>query len=259
MNKLLRSSFFWFLVIGVSIFVIDAKVNNPIDKIIVDDRVAKRISTLWQSQMGRTPTEHELSNLVNNWINEEILFREAKRLGLDEGDTIVKRRLVQKMHFLAEESLMQEPDEAMLRDYFEQQPERYELPLRFSFSHVFFQEQPAYEDRMALDETAEWRELGNATMQARTFVQKSLREVAAEFGAVFTEGLARLQESDRWQGPLESQFGWHYVRVAVVDEAAIPGFEVVQRLVLNDYIYEMRTRAKQQQLDELREQYEIVY
>ena len=259
MNKLLRSSFFWFLAIGVSIFVIDAKVNSPTDKVVVDDKVVNRISTLWQSQMGRAPTEHELTNLVNNWVNEEILFREAKRMGLDEEDTIVKRRMVQKMHFLAEESRVQEPDEAMLRDYFGQQQERYELQVRFSFSHIFFREQPTYEDKMVLEESKEWRELGDATMQGRTFVQKSAREVTAEFGAGFAEGLTHLQTSDHWQGPIESEFGWHYVRMAAVDEAAIPGFEVVQHLVLNDYLYEMRSRAKQQQLDELREQYEIVY
>ncbi len=259
MNKIFSSSLFWFLLIGVVIFVLDAWINQPTDRVVVDDRIVTRIAYLWESQMGRAPTEEELRNLVDNWVNEEILFREAKRLGLDKEDTIVKRRLVQKMHFLAEEADVEEPDEATLRDYFSTNATRYELPKRHSFSHVFYRQEPGEDERSKLVGNAEWRGEGDATMQSSTFVQKNEREVSSEFGVRFAASLAELQASDDWQGPLQSEFGWHLVRIDAVDEAAIPEFKVVEHLVLNDYLHEARTHAKLKQLTELKDQYEVIW
>lgn len=259
MTKIFGSSLFWFLLIGVAIFIVDARLNQPTDRIVVDDRIITRIAGLWESQMGRRPTEQELRNLVENWINEEILFREAKRLGLDKEDTIVKRRLVQKMHFLAEEAEVEEPDEAGLRRYFSENAAGYELPRRYSFSQVFYRQQPNDEDLRVLDGNADWRGLGDATMQSRSFVQKSEREIAAEFGIEFAAALGELAAGDSWQGPLMSEFGWHHVLITAVDEAAIPTFEMVQHLVINDYLHEARTEAKLKQLAELRDQYEVIW
>lgn len=76
---------------------------NPSDPVIVDDTVRNQIATLWETQMGKEPDAAELQSLVNHWMREEIFYREALRLGLDRGDTIVRRRLVQKLEFLAQE------------------------------------------------------------------------------------------------------------------------------------------------------------
>ena len=259
MNKLLHSPFFWFLVAGALIFTIDARLNRPGGQIIVDDRVVAGITALWVSQMNRKPTADELHNLVNHWVNEELLFREAKRLGLDEEDTIVKRRLVQKMHFLAEESEVTEPDEAALRAYFSTRHKEYELPRRLTFSQIFYQKAPEPGELTWLNASSgdAWRRRGDASMHSPTFVRKNAREIAAEFGQQFADDLLAQKSATQWQGPLRSEFGWHHVLLKQVDEAAVPTFETVRHLVLNDYLYEQRNAAKQKQLETLKERYDV--
>ncbi len=258
-KNLFRSSFFWFLVIGALIFAINAQVNNPAYELIVDDRVIARISALWESQMSRPPTASELQHLADNWVNEELLFREAKRLGLDEEDTIVKRRLIQKMHFLAEEAEVREPDEATLREWFTSNATNYKAPTRFTFTQVFYQNDPGATEHALLNGLKEeaWRARGDASMHSPTFVQQSERQVAVEFGAGFAGHLSSMTAADQWQGPLQSVFGWHLVHLDRVDEAAIPSFEAVRQQVLNDYLYEQRSAAKKAQLESLKATYKI--
>ena len=278
MKGLLRSSFFWFLVIGALIFAINAQLNNPAYQLIVDDRVVARISALWKSQMGRPPTGSELRHLTDNWVNEELLFREAKRLGLDEEDTIVKRRLIQKMHFLAEEAEVREPNESRLREWFASKTAQYKLPARFTFTQIFYKDAPgpaelalvnlegkdlAGDDLEGKDLAGDdlagdaWRERGDASMHNPNFVQQSEREVATELGPLFATHLASMTPADRWQGPVQSVFGWHLVRLDRVDEAATPRFGAVRQQVLNDYLYAQRSAAKQTQLESLKATYKI--
>lgn len=260
-HKVLRSSFFWFLAIGALIFAVDARLNRAGDDIIVSDRALARISALWRQQMNREPTALELRNLAENWVNEEMLFREAKRLGFDEEDVIVRRRLVQKMQFIAEQGEVLEPDEATLRAWFETNRQQYELPVRFTFSHVFFRAEPTAEQTAQVNAGSgnAWRTQGDPTMQRPTYVQQSERQIASEFGARFAGGITRLAPSETWQGPVASEFGWHLVRLDAVEEKTIPAFETARNQVRNDYLFEAREKARRGQLDALRERYDVIW
>ena len=97
----MKEPLLWFVLIGASLFVADQ--FNEADAIVVNDVVRKQIATLWETQMGLKPSDDELDSLVHDWVREEVFYREALRLGLDQEDTIVRRRLVQKLGFLARE------------------------------------------------------------------------------------------------------------------------------------------------------------
>ena len=269
MKGLFRSSFFWFLVIGALIFAVNAQLNNPAYELIVDDRVVARISALWKSQMGRPPTASELRHLTDNWVNEELLFREAKRLGLDEEDIIVRRRLIQKMHFLAEEAEVREPNESRLREWFANNTAQYKSPARFTFTQIFYKDDPGPAELALVNglegrdlegndiEENLWRGRGDASMHNPNFVQQSEREVATELGPLFATHLASMTAADQWQGPVQSVFGWHLVHLDRVDEATTPSFGAVHQQVLNDYLYAQRSAAKQTQLESLKATYKI--
>ena len=260
-SRVLRSSFFWFVITGLLIFAVDAQVNRARNDIIVDDRVLMRISALWRQQVNREPTRVELGNLAENWIDEELLFREAKRLGLDAQDVIVKRRLIQKMRFIAEEAGVAEPNEATLRDYFEANRQKYELPVRFTFSHIFYRTKPTREQAEQTDasDSNSWRTAGDPTLQRPTYTRQSARRIASEFGTGFADAISQLAASDEWQGPVASEFGWHLVRIESVEERTVPGFRAVESKVLNDYLFEAREKARRSQLDKLRERYEVIW
>ncbi|MGI9322529.1 MAG: peptidyl-prolyl cis-trans isomerase, partial [Pseudomonadales bacterium] len=260
-GKLFKSSFLWFLIIGGLIFYLDAQFNRAGEDIVVDERVVTRIASLWQQQMDRPPSDYELRNLINNWIDEEMLFREAKRLSLDREDIIVKRRLVQKMQFIAEEADVAEPTEGKLRDYFEEHQEKYLLPRRFTLSHVFYRERPGADASAALAAARDnaWRSLGDATMLRPSYVQRSQRELATDFGMAFAEAINALTAAPGWQGPIKSEFGWHLVRLESIAEPATPAYITVRNQVLNDFLFKEKSQAKQRQLDKLRRHYNVIW
>src|SRR5215217_5924997 len=100
---------------------------------------AEWLKGMWTRQWRRPPTDEELTGLVADHLKEEVLAREAKALELDVGDTIVRRRLAQKMTFLLEDTIRTvEPPEAELRGLYETQPDLVRTPARVSFTQVFF-------------------------------------------------------------------------------------------------------------------------
>ena len=117
----------WFVIIGLLLFAAE-RLNGP-QPIIVDKTVENQIVNLWETQMGLPPTAQELESLLHNWIREEVFYREALRLGLDDEDTIIKRRLVQKLTFLAQEGDESDITRADLEAYYNNNIEDYTLSL----------------------------------------------------------------------------------------------------------------------------------
>ena len=145
LSKLLREPLLLFLVLGALLFGLHTLVNDPptdpdtAGRIQVTAANIDQLRAGWQRQMGRPPQPQELQGLIDAFIREEVLVREALALGLDRDDTIVRRRLAQKMNFLVEDlALLNEPTEADVSDYFEQNPDQYRKPPRISFTHIYF-------------------------------------------------------------------------------------------------------------------------
>ena len=91
-----------FFIIGLVIFLLDIGLNSQEDSkdIYISDQELTSLLSAWQSQVGRPPSDEEIVNIINNLVQEEILYREALLLGLDQEDRIIKRRLAQKITFL---------------------------------------------------------------------------------------------------------------------------------------------------------------
>jgi hypothetical protein len=102
MGRLVTQPLVWFVIISLSIFGLDNLIPEGRDEIFVSAAQKDRIALLWKTQTGKDASIQELDSLVKNWIEEEVLFRQALRLGLDQDDSIVRRRLVQKLGFIAE-------------------------------------------------------------------------------------------------------------------------------------------------------------
>jgi len=100
LRKALSDQFVWFLVLGASLFALHAYFNDPARQIRLGEADVTMLASRWEAQTGSTPTPEEVNSLVEYHVREEILAREAMRLGLDAGDAIVRRRLVQKMELL---------------------------------------------------------------------------------------------------------------------------------------------------------------
>ena len=271
LSKLLREPLLLFLVLGALLFGLHTLVSDQSQE--SDDALRIQVTAAdidqlragWERQMGRPPRLEELQGLTDRFIREEVLVREALALGLDRDDTIVRRRLVQKMNFLVEDlALLNEPTEAEVSDYFEQRL----LPPRISFTHIYFSRdrrgdaaQPDAE--LALNQLASADlpplrapELGDPFMLQFDYSLQSPQEVSQLFGQSFADALFDLAPAT-WRGPARSGYGLHLVRVQERVEGRLPELVEVRGQVLQDLIRGRRQEAEAQAYEVLRGRYEI--
>ena len=177
----------------------------------------------WSRQWQREPSQAELRGLVTEFLKEELLAREARAMALDENDTIVRRRLAQKLEFLMQDTArLAEPSADDLKHFYDAHPDLFRAPARASFSHIYFsgeQRHDAQADALAAlaalshaDARARAQEFGD-----RLLIDAELRDadepsVAAQFGPAFAKSLFALAPG-AWQGPIESAYGLHLVRI----------------------------------------------
>jgi len=252
------------------IFVVFSIVNkDEIDvsgnKIVVTAAEVERLSDNWSKKWNRPPTETELQGLVESYIKEEVYYREALALGLDKNDTILRRRLMQKMEFLSNDlAELNQPDESALNKYFLDNQEKYKLPARVSFTHIYFsldkRGAKAFEDAKNLlsqlnDLSAP--EKGDSFMLQYDFNQETPFEVARLFGTGFAEQLFTL-ETNTWQGPIESGYGLHLVRISEKIDSRTPELASVIEKVRTDLMFEQRKKMNKEIYERFKERYEIV-
>ena len=267
MTRVARDPLFVCLVLGLVVFGIDRWLGSPPQQHVeVTAADVARVSAQWQAQMGRPPTEQELSALIDQHIREEILYREALRLDLDRNDTIVRRRLAQKLQFVSEDLGAGDPptDEA-LRAYYEAHPENYVRPARVTFAHVYWSSDrhanPEPLARAALLQLAagaddEWRTLGDPFLLHRAYAERTYDEIAQLFGRDFAEALPDLA-LDTWQGPIASAYGVHAVRVEARQAQRDRTLQEALADVQRDLQAERRRAANESYYAGLRQRYRV--
>lgn len=143
-SKLLREPLVHFLLIGVAVFIVYGllapKDNLATDTtVVVDQGEIEWMQTTWQKRWNRPPTKQELDGLIDQYVRETILYREALAMGLDQDDPIIRRRMAQKMDFLAQDlAVMNPPTEQELRQHFKDNMEAYKAPSSYTFTQIFF-------------------------------------------------------------------------------------------------------------------------
>ena len=221
----------------------------------------ERMRELWAMQWKRPPTETELQGLVDAHIREEVLYREALAMGLDEGDTVIRRRLAQRVTFMAEDLASRvEPTPDQLQRHFEAHLDRYMLPARASFSHIYFSvdrrgDKAESDARAALAHPQAAR--GDPFMLQSDFPSRTAQEVRELFGDDFARALFALEPAD-WRGPIPSSYGMHLVRVRERTEGRKPELSEVRDRVRNDLLDQRRREADAALVDSLKQRYEIV-
>ena len=251
-----------FLLLGALIYASAEILAEPeiSYSIEISENDLRRLNDQWQMQMRRPPTATELSGLTEQFVREEILYREALRMGLDQNDTIVRRRLVQKLTFLTEDTFAQPLNDEELRAYFESNQEDYRIPALYTFTHRYFsrdRRRDAEQDARAAVENEDLA--GDPFMLQTQFSSRSEREIGDLLGREFAAALAALSPADVWQGPLESAYGWHPVRLTGRTETRLPQFNEVRDRVVSDAQQARRKSANETAYARMRALYAITY
>jgi hypothetical protein len=252
-----------FLIAGAVLFAIYAWLNQGVGD---EPRRVVRVSAAevvwlketWARQWQRPPTETELRGLVTDYLKESLLALEAKEMGLDENDTIVRRRLAQKMGFLIQDTArLGEPGEDVLRRFYDARRDQYRSSARITFAQVFFKTEEGA--RRALDElkARSPADLGDPSLLERNFSQADEQSVAGVLGPEIAARIFALAPG-QWHGPLASSYGFHLVQVSEVLAGEERPFDQVRAKVVEEWYHVQQEKASEQFFARLLKKYDVV-
>jgi hypothetical protein len=241
-----------FLLLGALIFVVYNLVHpeqgNDAHRIEVKAADLDRLRALAVQQWGQEPDAQQMRDLVQGFIREEVLVREALATGMDQGDIIVRRRLAQKMEFLAHEGV-KNPSEVQQRAYLARHAEQFLQESGTDLEQLYFNTAQRGSSARADAQRAREQILQNrhpasdVCMLGRHLQHQSAADLKRDFGADFANAVAQLPEG-RWSAPLPSAIGLHLVRVVRANERRLPAFETVQSQVLAQMVNAQVAQAR---------------
>ena len=266
MRRWLREPLLHFLLLGAALFALHRLVAPPpgdSDAILIAAPFVDALREDHRQRTGRPPTPQEEQGLVARFVDEEILYREARALGLDRGDVIVRRRLAQKMESLLGAEALVEPSDADLAAFAAAHPGELAAPPRRSLEQVFFDrgrrgatvENAAREALAALQRGGAAHELGDPFLRGRSFVERPRQELVQIFGPELV-ATVEAAPADTWVGPLASPYGLHLVRIRGPAQAVIAD-GVRREEVREAWLAARRPAEREESLARLRERYRI--
>ncbi|HEX5789052.1 MAG TPA: peptidylprolyl isomerase [Woeseiaceae bacterium] len=270
MRRLLREPLLHFVVLGAVLFALYSLLNrdalrSPDEIVVNEDRIAalgSQFERVWQ----RPPTPEELGGLVDNWVREEMLYREGLALGFETDDPVIRRRVVQKVTFMTEALVDEATSETELEHWLAEHPERYRIEPRISFRQVYV-DPGRHGDALdavlegvraglASDPGAADTIAGDTTLLPGSVQDRSRSDVSRTFGEEFTAAVFDLPTAE-WSGPIRSGFGLHFVRVAERAPGRQPALADVRADVERDLLAARRDRAQDAFLESLRDRYTV--
>ena len=275
--RLLKEPLLHFILAAAAIYLLfglfgesESEEAADANTIVITQGEVDWLTATWQSRWNRLPTEAELKGLIDQYLRETVLYREALSMGLDKDDTIIRRRLAQKLEFLAQDLIQPEPPtDDELKKYFEENIDNYQAPDLITFTHVFLdpdkRDATTLEDAKALkkklieenQDPVEIKDLGDPFMLQRYYPERDESELAKLFGGEFARSLMEL-ETGQWQGPVLSGYGVHIVYVHDRRTFPPPTFEQVAQQVQEDRMSEKRAEMNEEYIDSLLNRYTVV-
>ena len=272
--KLLREPLVHFLVIGAAIFVLfglmgQQDVEEKERAITITSGEINWLTDAWQKRWNRPPTAEERDGLIQQYLREMILYREAVAMGLDKDDTVIRRRLAQKLEFLSQDLITpQPPSEDELQSYFEAYIDRYQAPDLITLTHVFIDPDKRGNQTLvdaevikkqlqALKEPPQdARSYGDPFMLQSYYPERSEDELLKLFGSGFARSVFELAPQ-QWHGPVLSGYGTHLVYVHDHQKAQPPVFADVKEQVRLEWESDKRKQLNEQFVASLMGRYDV--
>lgn len=271
----LREPLLHFLLLGAGLFWLYNALNENVieddpQTIVVDrDKLltyiqyrSKSFQPDYYGKMLDTMPEPELRQVINNYVREEAMYREAKALQLDRNDYIARLRLIQQLEFITRgfiEAVGPELSEASIAAYYQAHQENYQVAPKVTFTHVFFNAEkrdPAEAEAQARQTLARLNSeqvafekapgYGDRFYYHVNYVQKEPEEVISHFGRDLWQSLEQLTPNQNlWYGPFRSNYGYHLVMLVAKSSAYIPELAHIRDKVIAD----LRREQEEKQFD----------
>ncbi len=284
-----------FLLLGAALWLADALWQDYRFRVVSapsEGALAMRIAD-WRRSHGRMPGAEERAAMYQAALDEEILFQEALRLGLHRRDPVVLRRLYQDVRFLGLDAPPAEairtaldmklytgdevirrrlldrmraigrgpdpqPDEALLRQLYQDQLKRWHTPERLSFEQRFLRQPGSERAQAMLQELRQGQAgAGDPFLLGASFSALDREETARRFGEAFADGLWDLPDGV-WSGPLHSPYGQHLIRINERIPPRPRPFAEVRERIAHDWREQQQAQRLRRWITTLRERYRVV-
>jgi hypothetical protein len=271
--RLIREPLVQFLLIGVAIFAIYDLVASqsepPRDRIVVTEGRAQQLALVFAKTWQRSPSPQEMRGLIDAYVKEEIYYREAIKLGLDRDDTLIRRRMQQKMEFLSEPSDDRlAASDATLQSFYDANQADFLIEPEVEFQQILIDSEKDREPAEARAEQllrqlrdssqdVDASELGDATLLPYATRLSSVTRIGNAFGENFAKKLATLPAGE-WTGPIKSPFGLHLVHITDRRDERLPPLNEIRKAVEQKWRTQERDQFQQDEYDRLRANYEVV-
>ena len=272
MKRLLKEPLLRFVLLGAVIFaaygLVSKRSSEEPGNIVITQGLIEHLATGLARTWQRPPTAEELAGLVRDRVREEVYYREALALGLDRDDTVIRRRLRQKMEFVSDDIAAQtESTDTELNAYLQAHPDAFRVEQLFTFRHVYLSPQK-HGENLARDVEqllaqlnqaggkADATALGDPFLLEHQFAAVPASEVAKQFGVAFAAKLSGLTPG-QWQGPVESGYGAHLVFLSELTEGRTPALAEVRDAVRREWDNARRLETNEKFYQELLKRYTV--
>jgi hypothetical protein len=267
-KSLWREPLLHFLLIGAALFLYydlmgEGDSEAPPKRIHVNSGQVEQLVANFERTWSRPPTAEQLDAMVESHVREEIFYREALAMGLDQNDPMVRRRMRMKLEFMLEDLSGQDASDEVLSDFLIQNPDRFHEEVQVSFRQVYLNpdQRPDLKNDVRqllsrLNDGSNPEALGDRTLTPRSYLLAPQSLIARDFGDAFAHQVASLPAGD-WNGPVYSPFGAHLVKIDARIDARLPELAEIRNKVLREYLAEKREQQKDLAYAKLREDYEV--
>lgn len=252
-----KNSIYLFIIIGCALFFIEYINTTDTNTILVSKETHQIIRTQLEKKLRHSPSDTQINQSIQRYIDEEVLYQEALAIGLDQNDPMIRQRLIQKMLFYLNDDFEQEPSTEQLHSFFKEQ--NYELSNFYAFQHIFFDRANLVSKDIVLDQIAEgkdWQTLGDTSPLPQHHTPVPINTIAKRFGPNFKIKLPLLS-LETWEGPIESFYGYHFVYITHITEGKKVSFETIKDTIKKDYLKQKKSQQTRQAIDDLRDRYTI--
>ena len=276
MKILIREPLVHFLLIGAGLFILFGWWGSPASssggqsgssstKIVVTQGDLDQLIAMFTKTWQRAPSEEELKGLMDNFVRDEIYYREALMIGLDRGDAVIRKRMRQRMEFIFEDVMAQvEPTDADLVAYMQKHPEKYRVDPQVAFCQVYVSvdkrgknaESNALQILAQLNKGGEPDSVGDPLLLKQYNPLSPLWDIRKQFGEEFSRSLLELQPG-KWEGPIRSEYGLHLVFVNKQVGGQMPELSAVREAVKRDWSVERQKELKDAAYAKVRKRYTV--
>ena len=268
-QTLWREPLLHFLLIGFALFLYYDFVGTgdseapAAKRIVVSSGQVEQLAANFTRTWSRLPTEQELDTMVESHVREEVFYREAMAMGLDQNDPMVRRRMRMKLEFMLEDLSGQDASDEVLSDFLKRNTDSFRDEVQLTLRQVYLNpdQRPDLENDAGqllsrLSDGSAPEALGDHTLAPRTYELARQSEIARDFGDEFARQVAALPVG-AWSGPVYSPFGAHLVKVEARIDARLPELAEIRDEVLREYLAEKSDQQKNLAYEKLRQDYEI--